>query len=194
MSTKSKSGLLPILLVVGAVVAVTQTDIANEVGVALGIVDSAPGDIVVPPNDRGRIKECTPEQLTKDKRCKDLPVMVFDAARMPYISRHITMAWQAGHPALLHRGELGTGGTNRSLACTAPRKVELKPGSCDEYPFASTAEGGVGASTQAVPGSEQLIQGGVVNGTYSKNKMKPGDEFLVVVVNSDKIAAEAFKG
>ncbi|WP_424183866.1 NucA/NucB deoxyribonuclease domain-containing protein [Actinokineospora sp. G85] len=194
MSTKTKSGLLPILLVAGVVVAVTQTEIAQEVGEALGIVDSAPGDMIVPPSDRGRVKECTPEQLTKDKRCKDLPVMVFDAARMPYISRHITMAWQAGHPALLHRGEVGSGGTNRSLACTELRKVELKPTSCDEYPFASTMEGGAAASTQGVPGREQKIQGGVVNGTYTKNKMQPGAEFLVVVINSGDIAQEPFKG
>lgn len=194
MSAKTKGGLLPILLVIGVVVAMTQTDVGHEVGVVLGIVDSAPGDVVVPPTDRGRVKDCTPEQLTKNKRCRDLPVMVFDAARMPYISRHITMAWQVGHPALLHRGGVGTGGTNRSLACTTVRKAELKPSSCDEYPLASTTEGGAGASTQGVPGGEQLIQGGIVNGTYAKNRMKTGDEFLVVVINGDKIASEAHKG
>ncbi|MDQ3576805.1 MAG: NucA/NucB deoxyribonuclease domain-containing protein [Actinomycetota bacterium] len=194
MSTKTKSGLLPVLLVAGLVVAVMQTDLAQGVGEALGIVESSPGDIVVPPVNRARVKECTPEQLMKDKRCKNLPVMVFDAVRMPYISRHITMAWQAGHPALLHRGEQGTGGTNRSLVCTAQRKVELKPASCDEYPFASTMEGGAGASTEGVPNREQQIQGGIVNGTYAKNNMQTGDQFLVVVINGDEIATEALKG
>ncbi|SDD24910.1 Deoxyribonuclease NucA/NucB [Actinokineospora iranica] len=160
----------------------------------IGIGESEAGGVLVPPGFRDRVKECTPEQLTKDKRCEDLPVMVFDAGRMPYIARHVTMAWQAGQLALLHRAEKGTGGTNRSLACTGPRKQEMKPASCDEYPLASSLEGGAGASTQAVPGGEQFIQGGVVNSTYQKNNMKTGDEFLVVVINGDKIPQEAYKG
>ena len=52
----------------------------------------------------------------------------------------------------------------------------------DEYPFASTLEGGEGADVKLVPIQEQRIQGGVINGFYSKNNMNPGDCFYVKVV------------
>ncbi|MDQ3404442.1 MAG: hypothetical protein M3548_13795 [Actinomycetota bacterium] len=65
MSTKTKSGLLPVLLVAGLVVAVMQTDLAQDVGEALGIVESSSGDIVVPPANRGRVKGCTPESKSR---------------------------------------------------------------------------------------------------------------------------------
>jgi len=59
--------------------------------------------------------------------------------------------------------------------------------SCDEYPFASTYQGGAGASTMPVPGWEQSVQGGVNSSFYqgNNNQLRPlvnGDIFAVVVV------------
>ncbi|PVW04881.1 hypothetical protein DEA06_08975 [Microbacterium sp. Gd 4-13] len=51
--------------------------------------------------------------------------------------------------------------------------------SLDEYPFASTAQGGSGAYVGAVPVAEQSYQGGVLGGFYRSNKIAPGDEFGV---------------
>ncbi|SDD50118.1 hypothetical protein [Actinokineospora iranica] len=136
MGTKTSSGLGG-LIVVGALVTgfLVFTEQGQEVLDSLGVEpESAPGDIIVPPDQISRIKECTPEVLTKDKRCKNLAVLPVDAAKMPYIARHTQQAWAAGHPALLHRGEEGAGEAKRALACTTRVKVELKPASCDEYP------------------------------------------------------------
>jgi Deoxyribonuclease NucA/NucB len=55
-------------------------------------------------------------------------------------------------------------------------------GSCDEYPFASTDEGGAGASIANVPVAEQHTQGGLMSGFYSSQRMLDGDSFHVAVV------------
>ncbi|WP_189544046.1 NucA/NucB deoxyribonuclease domain-containing protein [Streptomyces gelaticus] len=58
------------------------------------------------------------------------------------------------------------------------------PQSCDEYPFASTQEGGIGAQTMAVPfRPEQIIQRNDLGSFYRANKMGKGDPFLVTVIN-----------
>ncbi|PWW64759.1 NucA/NucB deoxyribonuclease domain-containing protein [Actinokineospora spheciospongiae] len=195
MSTKTKSGLLPILLAVGAVVAVTQTDIAQEVINSVDIEEKEADEVLVPPSFRGRVKECTPEQLTKDRRCKDLPVVPIDAEKMPYIARHISVAWSTGQPALLHyEVDLKARELKNRSVCTPARLAELKPKSCDEYPFKSAKEGGPGASTQGVPTIEQNRQGGAVGRAYTVNRLQDGDAFLVVIINPGQIATEEFEG
>ncbi|KJK46340.1 hypothetical protein UK23_23775 [Lentzea aerocolonigenes] len=194
MATKTGSGLGGLILV-GALVALVATEPGQQILKDLGVTgEAAPADMLVPPDQVDRVKECTPEVLTKDKRCKNLAVLPVDAARMPNIALHTKLAWAAGHPALLHRGEVGSGTANRALACTAAVKAQYKPNSCDEYPHASSQEGGANASTAGVPAGEQRIQGGIVNATYSTNNLQPGDEFLVVILNTAKIPAEYAKG
>jgi hypothetical protein len=51
----------------------------------------------------------------------------------------------------------------------------------DEYPFASTLQGGRGASIAGVPKIEQRRQGGALRGFYAKERVQVGDQFLVVV-------------
>ena len=195
MATKTGTGLGGLIVVGLLVYGATQTEIGQQIITGLGsIVDPAPADMLVPPDQVGRVKECTPEALTRDKRCKNLAILPVDAAKMPNIALHTKLAWAAGHPALLHRGEPGSGTANRALACTAAIKAQLKPLSCDEYPHASSQEGGANASTAGVPGGEQRIQGGTVNATYTVNNLQPGDEFLVVILNTAKIPAEFAKG
>ncbi|EWC59739.1 hypothetical protein UO65_4978 [Actinokineospora spheciospongiae] len=82
---------------------------------------------------------------------------------------------------------------NRSV-CTPARLAELKPKSCDEYPFKSAKEGGPGASTQGVPTIEQNRQGGAVGRAYTVNRLQDGDAFLVVIINPGQIATEEFEG
>jgi hypothetical protein len=196
VSTKTKGGiLLPILLAVAGYLVVTETTVVRDVISVLGFGgEPAPTGTLVPPTHADRMKDCTPEQLTKDKRCKNLPIVPIDAAKMPYIARHIAMAWQLGQPALLHKTNEENRKANNSLACNEPRKAALKPASCDEYPFASSIEGGPDASTQGVPLSEQRIQGGTIRATYSTNNIQEGDEYLVIIVNPAKIATDAYKG
>jgi Deoxyribonuclease NucA/NucB len=51
--------------------------------------------------------------------------------------------------------------------------------SCDEYPFASTLEGGAGASIAPVPVSEQNSQGGTLSSFYQQNNVPIGGKFFV---------------
>ncbi|MFI9599962.1 NucA/NucB deoxyribonuclease domain-containing protein [Streptomyces sp. NPDC052043] len=71
---------------------------------------------------------------------------------------------------------------NRELAgCKKP--TWQGPQSCDEYPFASTFEGGVGAQTMGVPLSEQRTQFKDLGSFMASNKIQKGDQFLVTVIN-----------
>ncbi|WP_457033714.1 NucA/NucB deoxyribonuclease domain-containing protein [Kitasatospora sp. P5_F3] len=62
-------------------------------------------------------------------------------------------------------------------------------GSCDEYPFASTMQGGVGSQTMGAPFPEQIIQRDDLNRFYRKHgfyKIKgpsTSTRFLVDVIN-----------
>jgi hypothetical protein len=94
---------------------------------------------------------------------------------MPYTAQHIQDAQDAGYPMLLSYGGPGSSGPNRRAACTLARRAQLRPLTCDEYPFASTQQGGAGASTRGVPGSETSPQGSLLSGFYSRNDMKAGD-------------------
>jgi hypothetical protein len=106
-----------------------------------------------------------------------LPVFIVDSKRTPAIAAHIRAAQAAGKPAILHRA-LPTPRDRRPGACRGWRG----PGSCDEYPFASTIEGGPGkASTAGVPLREQKLQGGDLLAFYRRHRIGNGDAFVVVV-------------
>ena len=58
----------------------------------------------------------------------------------------------------------------------------MGPGlSADEYPFASTYQGGERAFVQIVPIKEQWIQGGALAQFYSKFNIVDGDKFNVII-------------
>ena len=67
---------------------------------------------------------------------------------------------------------------NRSLAC--PRGSCLKGSglSCDEFPYASTTQGGILSMTDCVPSRENSIQGGQLSQLY--RKMNKGENFVVI--------------
>jgi hypothetical protein len=110
-------------------------------------------------------------------RERRLPVFVVSSKRTPAIAAHIRAAQAAGKPAVLHRVS-PIPRDRRPGACRGWRG----PGSCDEYPFASTYEGGPGRSSIAgVPPSEQATQGGDLIGFYTRNRIGDGDAFVVVV-------------
>ncbi|HEY0691486.1 MAG TPA: NucA/NucB deoxyribonuclease domain-containing protein [Kribbella sp.] len=81
---------------------------------------------------------------------------------------------------------------NRSKACAG-----FQPNygdSCDEYPFASSVEGGGGAQTQEVPLREQLCQGGTLRRQYQAQEINDGSEFAVVVIDLAAIPSGPYKG
>jgi Deoxyribonuclease NucA/NucB len=117
------------------------------------------------------------DALTSDNSRERLPVFVVDARRTPAIAAHLRAAQAAGKPAILHR-VLPTPRDRRPGACRGWRG----PGSCDQYPFASTIEGGPGkASIAGVPPREQRRQRGDLAGFYRRHRLGNGDAFVVVV-------------
>jgi len=54
---------------------------------------------------------------------------------------------------------------------------------CDEYPFASTVEGGTGAHRSCVVGFQNSLQGGRLSAFYSN--LNYGDQFVVRVSGID---------
>ncbi|HEY0603730.1 MAG TPA: RHS repeat-associated core domain-containing protein, partial [Herpetosiphonaceae bacterium] len=115
------------------------------------------------------------------KRCI-IPILKVPRGAMPETAQHIQDAQDGPWPMLLSYGGPGSSGPNRRAACSPARKAQLRPLTCDEYPFASTQQGGAGASTRGVPGSETSPQGGLLSGFYSSNGMKAGDLFAVIVI------------
>jgi hypothetical protein len=124
----------------------------------------------------GALLEALPGQWDRDRR---LPVYVVDSKKTPEIAKHVRAALAAGQPSLLTRATGAVQRANRRAACGHwPRGSRL---SCDEYPFASTIQGGQGASIAGVPRVEQRRQGGSLRAFYAKERVRVGDSFLVVV-------------
>lgn len=109
---------------------------------------------------------------------KSLPTLEIDASRMPNIAKNVQSALDEGHPGILSRTtDSSLIRSNRAAACEG----FCGPGSPDEYPFASTLQGGAGARVAGVPIGEQRIQGGVLSSFYQKYGIGEGDFFRVIV-------------
>jgi hypothetical protein len=203
MAKRTSSGLLlPVLVVVGLVAVFggakvweTVEDFFSGDPVVIGDGDTA---VMVAGGAESEVKQCTNAQLLTDKRCDDLKVLVINAARMPFIARNIQLAWGEGHEFLLHRDASENRRAKYEQSCGARSSFVIKypgQGSCDEYEFASTAEGGAGARTEEVPIREQNCQGATIkNAYYTKPGIAIGEEFLVVISNPASIATESFVG
>ncbi|MEU8975989.1 NucA/NucB deoxyribonuclease domain-containing protein [Streptomyces monashensis] len=91
-----------------------------------------------------------------------------------------------GSATLLHRATPEQRAKNYAAVCgglTPPPGTVL---SCDEYPFASTREGGLAMNPPNraiawVPLPEQKAQGGILRAFYQSNRILPGDPFYVNV-------------
>lgn len=106
----------------------------------------------------------------------------------PDIYNHINSALSQGYPQMLTRGVPANTETNRYNAMKEiPRSSRplVSPYilSRDEYPFASTVEGGLAVSTAWVPVWEQNIQSAQISSIYSY--VKPGDRFIVDPISKD---------
>jgi Deoxyribonuclease NucA/NucB len=96
---------------------------------------------------------------------------------------------QLHKPSTLRRNTSLTEANRRDARCRASDDWTPKlPGyTCDEYPFASTEQGGFGASRRGVPGKQNSSQGGKLQAFWVNNHVldhasgRPGDTFKVVV-------------
>jgi hypothetical protein len=199
MATRSKSGLLlPLVIVVGLVVVFGGSKVKDIVS---GLFDGGSSPVVVGSGDaafmvaaggESKVNSCTSVQVLTDRRCGDLKIIVMDAAKMPYITRNISLAWGSGHDYILTRSGVPRD-QNYKLACGGFTK-KYDDGSCDEYAFASSTQGGNGARTEEVPIREQGCQGGTIGSAYRWQGIKVGDDFLVVISNPSKVATSPYQG
>ncbi|WP_189191619.1 golvesin C-terminal-like domain-containing protein [Streptomyces albiflavescens] len=141
-----------------------------------------PDGLTVPQWDEA-VDNCQDQYGLRETQCRDLPVFVVDGKRTPKIAINDKSAIDAGHPFLLTAMRNSKDGDlNRELAGCG-KSAWNGPQSCDEYPFASTFEGGIGAQTMGVPWSEQRTQFRDLGSFMAANKIKRGDQFLVSVIN-----------
>jgi Deoxyribonuclease NucA/NucB len=119
--------------------------------------------------------------------------VVISAQKMPFIARNISMAFKVGKPFLLRR-------TANPAAIRANRKAScgaFQPnyeGWCDEYPFASSHEGGIGARIAEVLAREQQCQGGTVVRQYAAQGITEGTQFAVIITDTSTIPATGYTG
>lgn len=116
-------------------------------------------------------------------KAQPIPTLTFFRVIIPNVGQHIIDAQNAGYPAVLTRiTNKSQIRRNRREACRnfVPSPPLLT--SCDEYPFASTQQGGAGASIRAVPLTEQAIQGGHISVFYRVNGITNGTQFRVQVL------------
>lgn len=140
-------------------------------------------------------------------RCDDLPnkfgagcvdprgaaFVVFDATANPKVqsvAAHVydairTLPSRWGSPfgkALIRTTDPARRNANRAVAC---RDLVVPAGQeCDEFPFATTVQGGDGAapgdrSARAVPGPANKSQGGTIQNSYDYYRVLDNGEFLV---------------
>lgn len=198
---KSIVGLFwPVVIVVGLVavfgadkVIDTAKDLAGDVINKDPVLIDDPGyQLLVGGEGEGKVRQCTAQVALTTRQCGDLKVLVIDAGKMSFIARNIKLAWAEGQPAILHRESANTR-TKRSKACGSFKKT-YPNGSCDEFTFASSREGGAGARTEEVHEDEQRCQGGTISSTYQNAPINEGEPYLVLISNPDKIATQPWAG
>ncbi|TWP45947.1 hypothetical protein FKR81_37640 [Lentzea tibetensis] len=196
MGKKTGSGVLP-LAVVAAVVVVGGPQVIDGFPDLLGLGGQPATAYSVAPGAKPRTDKCTADQLLKQRQCDDLKVVLIDAAKMPFIAQNIIAAWAEGKPFIMHKDAPGTDDAKRSVVCGSGVFTKTFPdGSCDEYVFASTVEGGQWANvrTQEVPLREQKCQGGTLRQEYRRAGITEGSAFIVVITNPDKVATTPYAG
>ncbi|MEW2634835.1 NucA/NucB deoxyribonuclease domain-containing protein [Streptomyces sp. NPDC048389] len=93
-------------------------------------------------------------------------------------------AVQAGAPAILTRrtGEPNHRRNRRHAQAHAPRPRQFASNATwEEYPFASSYEGGAGATLTLAPGTINSSHGNSLKEFYRQNKLKDGDKYVVRV-------------
>jgi len=128
-------------------------------------------------------------QLIQDARNKlgqlrsKINVIPIPQSVIPNVAKHIANAQSLGYPGLpmpLTRCAPIQAKINRADAVRGLGSAF--PNSWDEYPFASSVQGGSWTSVSPVPLWENCVQGGIISACYTIEKIKPGNDYFVVVI------------
>jgi hypothetical protein len=107
-----------------------------------------------------------------------LPQLEISASKYPDLAENILNAQKAGYAQVLTAG--GDIAANRAAALEGvPNIAGL---SRDEYPFASSMEGGQGAWVGYIPVAQQNAQGGLISRFLIQNNIQAGSQYQVVIV------------
>lgn len=196
MASRTTGRVVVAVALIGAV-AYFAPDVVDKVGTFLGdavgandavIIGEGETALMVAANAKAKVINCATETTIAQRSCDGLRVLVVEAGKMPFIARNTKLAWESGLPAMLTM-DRSRQTANRAVAC--PRSFpRMFGGQCDEYPMASTAEGGAGARTEEVPPRENQCQGPSYRAQYPSD----GEQFLVVISRPDLVAAAPFTG
>lgn len=150
-------------------------------------------------NSRAKAKECASSFVVAPRSfgsgdCPDvrMPIVFMSEVQLPGIGEHVLKSQEKGSSSILHRSSYFQY-TNRLVATTKCALgmdilVTKSGSSCDEYPFASSIEGGMNATVAKVPILSNLTQGGVLGAFYTVcgviRDFIPLNEFVVIPVAS----------
>ncbi|XP_028419058.1 uncharacterized protein LOC114544688 [Dendronephthya gigantea] len=111
----------------------------------------------------------------------ECPTITFPCSRIPNVCNNMRNAISKGKPTMLNRvtDPKIIAQNRRNSGCPKLPKVPGK--NCDEYPFASSRQGGKGAEIMNVPSRENSIQGGLLAGFYRAQKIGDGDCYKVAL-------------
>ncbi|KAJ0415143.1 deoxyribonuclease NucA/NucB-domain-containing protein [Aspergillus carlsbadensis] len=129
----------------------------------------------------------------------NIPNFAWDCANTPFACINYCYAVQCGEARNVqtrapndrtqHRINRVRSGSEAS-PCQSLDFLKLKGGfSCDEFPFASSLEGGYGAYLRCIPYKENSRQGGMISGFFKQTKIEPNgkDKYKILVQNADKL-------
>lgn len=111
-----------------------------------------------------------------------VPVVTFDAADFPEKVKHIRATLKGRKSKTLTR-QTGRSNMRRNRRAALKGRGKAGPGkSWDEFPFASSQQGGSKAKVKAIDSSEQSRQGGTLSAFYQANGItKTGMKFKVAI-------------
>lgn len=110
-----------------------------------------------------------------------MPTVVFDSATYPNKVKNMKKKMgKSGKKKLTRKTGRSAIRKNRRAALKGAKKGPAGT-SLDEFPFASSTQGGKGAAVAAIPVSEQCSQGGKLSSFYQSNGIGAGDSYWVKV-------------
>ncbi|MFZ6682149.1 NucA/NucB deoxyribonuclease domain-containing protein [Undibacterium sp. Tian12W] len=125
-----------------------------------------------------------------------MPIVFMSESQLPGVGQHVYLSQAMASQAILHRTQ-ALRYTNRLVAlakCALGQGMPVtnKGTSCEEYPFASSYEGGIGGTVAKVPPKSNSGQGGVLSAFYRfcdvVPEVFPLNEFVVVPVASAPVS------
>jgi len=109
-----------------------------------------------------------------------LPVLEFDSNDFSQKTKNMRKGMPPGQDSMKLTRQPSRSAIRKNRRAALKGKSKGGPGtSLDEFPFASTKQGGAGASVAPIDTQEQCAQGGKMSAFYQKHNIKDGDSFIV---------------